>query len=592
MNFSSHRSILDHIDEISDAVNVLWGGSAEAVKLHADLELFRREADEILEKRGMRSLVIAAVGSKNSGKSWLCRTLITDAEWRERIPSGTRRETATEKLIWIGGDFPAQLEHDVEIALPIPSDKMLNLGCSYVLLDVPGHNEADDRRRQIALRSITQASLRVAMFSWDANSDESNDEFLAAGDGATILPLIVDHQHPRPEHESGPEVRRLQQRLQRRCPSSKVLPPVVVPGFEHSANRADAWEHAATVARIAVQQAVISAVDNPAAMLQSRFNALRERLRSVTMPLISRIVQPLENLKKAERKAADDVLNDLVGRREELQRVVRVRMLWSLARSLHPLFFPFRSFIGVLALTVGAIDRVAFAMMGSMPSLAMSAYQAVRNLWSLRKPSASFDNELNIRASNLIAEQLIPARHTFHQAVRHALPSNRNDVLHLNHSFMELSGLQLLRTRSARIFDTCVSSHLLRWPAVLAGALSTLLYVTLIAFPVCAFVQSFVLACSRTFSTIDPSNWHAFTLLDISSLFGMLILPALPVFFLSFIASFFCTGGKRLQKCADEIILMHQVIIREFSEQGLVIFTSRDPVRQAVQKIVSFQDVT
>ena len=583
-------SILARVDEVSAAAAALLGHTAEAAKVHHELETFRREAGEIIERRGVSATVIAVVGSKNSGKSWLCRSLLLDAALRERIPSGSGREGATDKLMWIGEELPGDIDFSYETSLPVSSDKLFDLGRPYILLDVPGHNEADDRRRQNALRSITLAPLRVAMFTWDTMGDESNDAFLSEGDGATVLPLIVDHQHPRDGEMARPEMTRLHQRLKRCCPLSEVLPPVLIPGFDHRSDRHAAEQQAATLVLGAMRAAMTAATANPSAMLAARLHALRQRLGALLAPLISRLRKPLEELEKAEERAAGEVLQHLVGRTEELQRSVRFRMLWRIASSLHPVLFPFRSFMTLLALVSGAIDRLAFAMLGSVPSLAMSAFQAVRNVRSLAKRRTSLDHELNARAGSLITEQLTPALNVFHRAAQHALPDGTTDHLRLARSGIEVTGLEMLRARSNRIFEASVTRFTTRVPAMLLGAMAVTMFWTLAAGPLWALYQSFLLAWRASFEGIEPSLWQTFPVPSPGFVFGNLIMTMLPVMILAFVACLASTTSRRLAACAKVIHAEHDALIKELTSQHQVFFATQDEMKRSFTTLLNFVD--
>ncbi|WP_395718816.1 hypothetical protein [Prosthecobacter sp.] len=582
--------ILTRVDEVSAAISLLLGPSAEAAGAQRELETFRREADEIIGRRGMSSTVIAVVGSKNSGKSWLCRSLLLNTTARERIPCGSRREGDTDKLMWIGAQLPGELDFSCETSIPVPPENLFDLGRPYVLLDVPGHNEADEQRRQHALRSITLAPLRVAMFTWDTMGDESNDAFLREGDGATVLPVIVDHQYPRAENLSLPEITRLRERLQRCCPLSEVLPPVLIPGFEHRGDRAAAEEQAAMLARNAIREAMTTTAANPSAMLAARLGSLRQRLGTRLAPLITRLRKPLEDLEKAEERAAGEVLQRLVGSTEELERSVRFQMLWRIASSLHPVMFPFRGFMTMLALVSGAIDRLAFAMLGSMPSLALSAFQAVRNVRSLTTRGKSLDHELNARACTLISEELMPALNALHRAARHALPEGVTEHLRMAPGEIKVSGIEQLRSRSSKIFADSVASFTTRFPAFMIGAVATVIFWTLAAGPLWALYQSFLLAWRTSFEGMNTFQWQNFPVPSPGYVFGNLMMTMLPVMFLAFITCLVSTFAKRLTRCANEITSRHHELIAELTTRHQVFFATRDQVREALKTILHFVD--
>ncbi len=97
------------IERISNALKLVFGDSPEGRELRRKCEEAHKEIDAIRDHRGVKATTIAVIGSKNAGKSWLCRQLVGDEAKRARIPSGEESNTSTEKATWIGPDGQRQI---------------------------------------------------------------------------------------------------------------------------------------------------------------------------------------------------------------------------------------------------------------------------------------------------------------------------------------------------------------------------------------------------------------------------------------------------------------------------------------------------
>ena len=73
------------IRRLAESLDLLLGKSPEGGILAARCSEALDELESFSDGRGMNSAIIAVLGSKNSGKSWLCRLLVKDEASRERI---------------------------------------------------------------------------------------------------------------------------------------------------------------------------------------------------------------------------------------------------------------------------------------------------------------------------------------------------------------------------------------------------------------------------------------------------------------------------------------------------------------------------
>lgn len=586
---SLKTSIITQVESVTAATASLLGSSEKGLAAHHELEAFRREVAEITERRGLRQMVISVAGVKNSGKSWLCQSLIQNESIKARVKSGPHQQGSTDKLMWIGEECPEQLDHAAETVLTTDRGDLVDLGTSYMLLDMPGHNEADERRRQLALRSITLAALRVGMFSMHTLADESNDVFLAEGDGATLLPLIIDDAASPNEAKAQNAMIKLHQRLTRRCPHSKVLQPVLIPSFERAKDMAHAETEARSLAIRAVRDAVSSAVENREGMLTARFQMLRKKLHAILWPVLQRLQEPWDKLQNAEKEAVNTIMKELLGDDKDLERTLHFRLLWKVSRSLPPLkLFPYVSFMKLWAVFTGAMDKLLFGMFGSLPSLALSAFQAVSNVKNASKHLSSFKDELKSRAQAMILEKLAPAAQQFDHAMMHALPSNSPGASREREENSELLGVELLCSESAKIFETEVRDSMPRKRAVVIGMVAVLVFWVLAAGPLLALYQSFLTAWLSSFHRMSATVWQAFPIPSAGYIFGNLLLVMFPVLVAAFIACLTCATDKRIQNCARKVKAKHEKLVDSLGESGRLLFVARDSRRDALLTLLSF----
>ena len=116
------------IERISDALKCVFGESPEGRAMRRRCGVALEEITSIRDHRGVKSTTIAVMGSKNAGKSWLCRQLITDKAKHARIPSGEESNNSTEKATWIGPDAPPEMMPEHELRIPVRKEEMVDSG--------------------------------------------------------------------------------------------------------------------------------------------------------------------------------------------------------------------------------------------------------------------------------------------------------------------------------------------------------------------------------------------------------------------------------------------------------------------------------
>lgn len=577
---------------LEQSLDLLLGPTPEGNAARRDLADCRREMAEITGGRGLRSVVIAVVGPKNAGKSWLCRSLLKREEDRARIASGLELQHGTDRLCWIGEETPAAMEPELEQALPVAAGGLVDLGVPYTLLDMPGYDEADADRRDKALRSVTQAPLRVTLFSWDTLAATADDAFLAEGNGVTLLPVVTDPAHPRGGLPK--EVRSMLERLRRRCPQSRVLKPVLIPRCEFHPERAALEASAAAAVHAALRQALTHLPEAGHAMVTASQARLRRRLGDRLAPWLTRLREPLQRLDTAGEKLTQEVFTQLVGDSEELERSLRFRLIWQSAESLAGWMLPFRGLLRLLALLGGRVDQLGLAMLGSAPSLARAAFEAVRQARGQSRRLSVLDQQLQQRVRRLVTEHLQPARQGFFTALGLVLPRMSATPVSEPLAGIDITGLDTLRMKSLQVFREQVAKHAERRLTWLLGLAGTLIFLLLAAGPVIALGQSFVHAWQASVAglstRLDPVAWRHYPMPSAGFFFINLALILMPVVGLAGLAGWVSANRQRRERAAEAIARSHQTLIRQLAEQGELGIARQDARVEAVRTLLDFVD--
>jgi predicted GTPase len=186
------KACLESADAIETALNSL-GDTSQWPADHAlrqQCAEFRHAARDLAEQKGLDQFVIAFIGPKNAGKTTLLSMLLRSEVTKQQLSSGEGLRGTTEKVLWLSSQPIPDLDRQVEESLHVSSSDLVNLGCDYTLIDVPGANEAHQSRVAAASRALRTAHLKVLVMEARTMEDASLLDYMEGADGATILPVI------------------------------------------------------------------------------------------------------------------------------------------------------------------------------------------------------------------------------------------------------------------------------------------------------------------------------------------------------------------------------------------------------------------
>lgn len=577
------------IRRLAESLELLFGKSQEGGVLSARCRDALDELASFSDGRGMRSMAIAILGAKNSGKSWLCRLLVKNEAARERIPSGEISKFSTEKATWIGPDAPPALDAEHEVRIALRRDDMIDFGAAYTLLDLPGFNDASIPAREAALKALCGVPLRVLVVSVATLGDESQFTFLEKSNGTRILPVIVDDDHPRLEKEGAADIAALVERIRHRCPLAEVLEPIVVPHIRHAPGEEAVKIRLAEERLFSVLRQFIAtpAVDEHV-IGKVVIERLRRDLADDLREFVRRVRPTHDALETMEAGLAAELVKKILGPDPQLQAGLRMK-LRLLTFTLTPgWFFPFRTFLGLFSITAGAWDRLAFALAGSLPSLTLLIFQTARNTKRLAEMKDEVKNALANRIETMARDELADVNRVFIRSINASLPPETRRAEDESPP-TRFIGLERVTEDSSVLFENVVRKQAGGRAGVFFwGGLATLLFVGLLSGPLVAVYREFFDAWSGVFQGPVGLRWQSFPAPSAGMIFTSLLLAVLPVIFCALVACLRATPRMRVDAALADAKVKHQAMLDQLTKSKTVRLVSEDPIREAARHVMDF----
>jgi len=576
------------IERISEALKLVFGESMEGRAMRRRCEVALEQIASIHDHRGVKSTTIAVIGSKNAGKSWLCRQLVDDETKRAQIPSGEESNKATEKATWIGPDAPPALMPEHELRIPVLREQMEDLERDYTLLDLPGYDDAGIEERDAALGALRGVAFRVIAISSRTKQVESQFGYLRDSNGTRILPVLMDYRYPQLEKKGRGEVEAMVAKIRLFCPDAEVSDALILPRIEdapgdQAANIVLAKERLVSALRAFI---AMPPVDETVAG-RGVFERLRRELAEDLREFVSRVLPAHEELVAKEGQLAGQLVKKILGEYPQLAAGLRMKFRFCTLAMTPQWFFPYRTLFGVFTLTAGAWDRLAFAMAGSLPSLALLAFQTARNVKRLGEMHDEVRNALAERLQQMADDELAACNRVLVRSIRSALPLTAAQAEE-EFAPTRFKGLDRVTSESSEIFQTAVANHTRTHstPKFLGG-LATTIFVALAAGPLWAVYREFFGAWSGAFTGTVATKWQTFPAPSAGMIFATLLLLVLPVGILALISSLLSTPKERVESAMREVRENHDAMLDRLTSCGIIRLESDDPVREAVRQILN-----
>ncbi len=585
------QACLETADAIESALNSLGDTSqwpADQALRHQCAE-FRQASRELAQQKGLQQFAVAFIGPKNAGKTTFLSMLVRLPGLKEQLAQGEGLEGSTERIVWLSSHPLTELDRRVEESHRVTPNDLVNLGCHYTLIDVPGANEANRDRAEAALRALRAAHLKVLVVEARTMEDAALVDHIRGADGATILPVINQIRPGTSDEDISGFLARLKEAL----PGSNILLPLRVPDFQLAGQDEDEQRRATTDELIHRLKDVVRAehldelLEPQLLRLKARFQEEMHESLTRALPATAEAARQLHEL---EGGLAPQALERLLGANDRDRAVIaglrqQLRALYQQRTSV--LFFPWRTFVGLANLLHGALEKMPLLLAGSLPSLVSSTMTAVKNVARDREFTENRREGLRKHAELLVKESLYPRVDHLESAIRSDLRQDVRSPDSGRHELeVEFEGLEILQKRSSELFqDVLESCSPGRVATHATGLVGLGIFWGIFIWPFIALYRDYfeavtVLVNESAKHDVFPTESFAM----IGTSFLLAVFPML--FWLLLVLSWAASKGRALQ-CLRSLRHGHQTIIDELNAAQLLRVRAHHPHLQACLRLFS-----
>ncbi len=554
---------------------------------------FRTECRELIDQKGLQQLAIAFLGPKNAGKTTLLSMLVRDQSLIDQLGAGAGLEGATERILWISTQPIRDLEPQEEESLTVDSSQLINLGCDYTLVDVPGANESNLQRSQAAQRALRAAHIKVLVVEARTLEDASLVDDLQHADGATILP-VINQIRPGTGEE---EIAGFMERLKRGLSAASILPVLRIRDFQlGDETEAKEWrERAASdlkqqLENVIRREHLDDLLEPQLVRCKERFT---EEMREALTNALPATAHAVREMQEMETGLAASALERLLGADERDRGVITAlrQQLRGLYQQRTPvLFFPWRTFVGLANLLFGALEKVPLLLVGSLPSLVTSAVAAVKNATRDREFKDSRQDGLRTHAEMLVKESLHPKVDQLQTAIRSDLRSERRIEPAREDDDLQVTfeGLELLQARSTTLFQEVLESRAVGRAATwITGLVGLAIFWSIFAWPFFALYSDYFHAIQQFMS--GQGDHDTFPSRALPMIMTSFLLAMFPMIFWMLLVLSWVGYEKRAIDCLTTLRHGHQSIIDELTNRQVLRVHAQHPHLRACLQLFSLK---
>lgn len=548
-------SLADRVDQ--SAALLFDHDSGTTLRLNRITAELRRDCERLHSSQSTDLTTIAIVGRVGEGKSWLARAILSDDpafdQTRAMLPSGQNADDRTHELIWIGAKQPFAAMNRSERFVQVPENALLDLGAPYAIADSPGYSDHDPTLGALSSVALSSSPIKLLATSVSQIRDGSLAQFVASMNGSIIVPVIrfrPEDDETTPDKITVSDCQKEIDRWAKLAPASQIQPPLFLPDSGIVGDR-----KARELARQHLTDALTRLLDDNPALHQSLDIQLNERVAFAQRELATglgdfraRLGAPVHRLEQLTKAFPDIVEHGIIGEEALLRAAMRSRFRGDALERTSMLFFPFRSLLGILGLTLGAWDKVIFAAFGSVPSLVMTAVQSVKNIRdSGRLESAS--SRLTERTETLLRDAYAEDLRTFGDAL--ASTTNPSKPIHKHDvGNIRVHGIGALENESHEmIADTIRASRLSSVFLWLGGVAATLVFWGLLLAPLISLYSAYFTGIQGIQESVADA-WQRFPMPPPSLWITSLLLSLAPVFALAMVTMYFVSAPWRVASAA------------------------------------------
>jgi hypothetical protein len=546
------------------------------------------------ENRSDGATVVAVIGPTGQGKSWLVRQFIRDENTAKKIVSGNNLEEATEKIVWVGTQAPADLDPRSEQFIFCRSEQMVDLGVRYLLLDSPGSTDDRGSIATIAKRALSMSSVLILVVRRDQMRSDAIRELTHASDGSIVIPVI--NQIRRRDNDLNNDVESFVARMRSVASESRVTSGILVDDFEIQGRSEQA------VGSEVVKE-IQSRIDDEVAQglnldrrRESRFRAMeirfRESLAATLGDHLPELTTAVRRINDEARRLPIEIAESLVGGGSSLRAVVRARLRLALLTDTSAIWFPYRSMLSLMNLTHGAWDRLLMSLSGSLPSLVSAVYTSSRNLIADRDAQTVLHDGLRRRSAAAVADRLGPLTRQFKNEIRtlqgrSTLRSELGDRDSSVTAVASMNGLETLQEKSHTIFENAIDRYSCpRAIAGVAGLIGTASFWIFMSGPILEMYRQYVQA-SYSSLTGFSSNLAAYPQTGFSFWINCFLLSILPTAIFAMIVLSWSQRRSRVDAAESMIRKSHHDAIEEMQRSGVLRLTWDEPLLADAEFLLS-----
>ncbi len=574
--------------------------SSKVWELDRILSQMDEQCQQLADTGGFSLPTIAIVGGNKVGKSWLARLFLEKEEHRQLIRSGDDDQSVTRQLQVFGIKAPPACTQQTENGpnnsgvrfIRTNTQDMLSLGEPYVLIDSPGSTDLDPDLKALALKVQHSATLKLLVVEYSRLRGRDVLRDIELGKGSTILPVIQFQGNEGEDRYKEAEEHLQQWRAEN--PESKIVAPIWMPKqgsiyLEKEAENPESYTAQQLRSRLPELLA------NPQDAVESIEKQMDAKLQSFKYELI----QTLQDFRKRV-KAPHDALRDklsalpaqlipgILGENNILRVGLRSRFRADWMERIPGICFPFKSISGLLAMTSGAWDKLIFASIGSLPSLALSIFQIGKNYKEGKDYAKTQENRLKDNLEGKIRESLHQQVSEFTAAVRASLPRKEGTNIEDKAPGITLNGLSRLEEIAEEILSEVIRKTRANGVQLLA-LIGALTFWGFAIGPLYSVYNSYIKAWWITFLN-RSADWELFPTPEFTLVSTTFFLSILPVFILSMFGMSLATQGARIQKTANLIREKFDARVRELFDSGELSIRIEDERIQAARVLLELDE--
>lgn len=575
----------ERIEFAADRLGDAWSGHSPVRQACRE---FRRACEQLATNRGFSEMTIAFVGPKKAGKSTIAGMLIESDEKRQRLKAGEKSTESTTRPTWVAAQQPSLFDSTNEEFIPCHESELASLGFRYALLDVPGSNERDTARRELATRALDYAVVKVLVADRRAIESGEIARYLDGTMGAPIIPVVNMIRHA----EDGADFATWEENLRLRF--ENVLPRIEVRDWDIGSD----GEKKRGEARTALMQRLAEALAGRAPVtlaepqLTRKLRVFENEMAELARKHLPATATALNLLHEALSKLPAQAVKDLLGSEDLVAAHVRLRFRSILLERTPIFFFPWRLALSIANLIHGATDRLPLALLGSVPSLLTTAWAAAKNIKQAREFAEHAVSGLHTRVNTVIKDLAGPRLQAIDKALQRELGLEATLPRTGVSSTATLRGLDTLQTRSAELFQEVTEKFapgtVTAW---LLGFIGFSIFWSVFGWPVYGLYQDFVIAASEVL-TRQKTTLDAFPAGTLSMLLTSAVLALLPMglFLLCMLALF--TRRKHAVACARALRAAHESELQRLTDTGQLEVEISEPQIDACRVLLRVGDMS